>query len=174
MPNDIEHSQPSRIIRRRELERLLGIGHSTIYSRLKPSSRAYDPKMPKPFGIGGGRVGWLEHEVVAYIQLLSHSRGQKAVAIPTLPTPTEMEPQPVETTPRRNKSVSPKKSVVSAARQMPERSRPSREQPAPGSDTYRFLTSIRGVYEWFLRILFSSKAFAGHLANREVGTHTKE
>lgn len=61
-----------QIIRRREVERRLGISRSTIYDRLDPHSPRHDPAFPKQFTLGGSSrsVGWLEHEVDAYIAAL--------------------------------------------------------------------------------------------------------
>ena len=37
-----------RIVRMKELTQILGISRSTIYDKLNPKSRRYDPRFPKP------------------------------------------------------------------------------------------------------------------------------
>lgn len=62
-------NSPIRILRRRDLEARLGLSRSTIYDRINPDSPRYDPAFPKPISLGGGTaIGWLEHEVEAWIQ----------------------------------------------------------------------------------------------------------
>ncbi|RDZ27452.1 helix-turn-helix transcriptional regulator [Lysobacter silvisoli] len=41
-----------RAIRLPEVLDMLGISKSTLYGRLDPASRSYDPRMPKPFKLG--------------------------------------------------------------------------------------------------------------------------
>ena len=58
-----------QIVRRRQLEALLGLSRSTIYDRINPCSPRYEAAFPKPIHLGGGSaVGWLEHEVEAWLQ----------------------------------------------------------------------------------------------------------
>ncbi|OGS97718.1 MAG: hypothetical protein A3K04_09660 [Gallionellales bacterium RBG_16_56_9] len=64
-------SQPVTLIRRVELQRRVGLSKSAIYDRLDPKSTRHDPSFPRPVSLGGGRaVGFLEHEVDAYIAAL--------------------------------------------------------------------------------------------------------
>ncbi len=55
---------PLQIMRRREVEKRTGLGCSTIYLYMQQGT------FPKPIRLGGGAsaVGWLEHEVDAWIQ----------------------------------------------------------------------------------------------------------
>lgn len=58
-----------RILRRRDLEALLRLSRTTIYDRINPHSPRYDAAFPKPIRLGGGvAVGWLAHEVEAWVQ----------------------------------------------------------------------------------------------------------
>jgi len=50
-----------RIIRRREVETLVGLSRSTIYSRMAQGT------FPKPIPIGGRLVGWLSSDIQAWI-----------------------------------------------------------------------------------------------------------
>ncbi|MCB1633832.1 MAG: AlpA family transcriptional regulator [Xanthomonadales bacterium] len=57
-----------RIIRRCQLETLVGLKRSTIYDKLNPKSPRYDPTFPKPIRLGGNSVGWVASEVEAWLQ----------------------------------------------------------------------------------------------------------
>jgi prophage regulatory protein len=56
---------PLRILRRPEVEKRIGIGRSTIYLHMQQGT------FPKPIRLGDGNaaaVGWLEHEIDAWLQ----------------------------------------------------------------------------------------------------------
>lgn len=56
------------ILRRREVERRTGLSRSSIYERIASTdSDSANPAFPRPIQIGGRAVGWLEHEVTAWI-----------------------------------------------------------------------------------------------------------
>ncbi|MGH8541760.1 MAG: helix-turn-helix transcriptional regulator [Stenotrophobium sp.] len=57
------------ILRRRDLEARLRLSRSTIYDKINPGSPRYDASFPKPIRLGGGAaVGWLAHEVDAWLR----------------------------------------------------------------------------------------------------------
>lgn len=58
-----------RLLRRTQLEDLLGISRSTIYARLDSKSKQYDPNFPKPIKLSASSdsVAWVEAEAQAYI-----------------------------------------------------------------------------------------------------------
>lgn len=58
------------IIRRKQVETRTGLTRTGIYDRLNPKSPYYDPTFPKQISLGTGAsaVGWLEHEVNAWIE----------------------------------------------------------------------------------------------------------
>lgn len=63
----------NEIIRLKQLKAALGLGRSTIYTRMKS-----DPQFPKKICLnssGKGAVGWDRREVDAYIEKLKHERG---------------------------------------------------------------------------------------------------
>lgn len=63
-------SQPQyalSILRRKQLESRTGLSRSTIYGRINPNSPSYDQTFPKPIELGAHSVGWLEHEVDAWL-----------------------------------------------------------------------------------------------------------
>jgi len=60
-----------RLIRRAQVELMLGISRSTIYVRLDPKSKQYDPDFPKPIQLcpSSTSVAWVENECQEYIAL---------------------------------------------------------------------------------------------------------
>ena len=64
-----------KVIRIKRLQDMLGISKSTIYSRIDPDSKWFDPDFPKPFKIGGYAVGWDVREVMRFVEL--KKRGAK-------------------------------------------------------------------------------------------------
>ncbi|MGL5472962.1 MAG: helix-turn-helix transcriptional regulator [Shewanella sp.] len=48
-----------RVVRIKELTRIVGLSRSTIYNKLNPKSKGYDPEFPKPLRLGASSVGWL-------------------------------------------------------------------------------------------------------------------
>jgi len=58
---------PLSILRRRSLETRVGLSRSTIYDKINVKSPRYDATFPKPIRLGGGVVGWLEHEVTEWL-----------------------------------------------------------------------------------------------------------
>ena len=72
-------TQPAPVIlRRKQLEARIGLGRSSIYDRINPESRYYDPTFPKPIKLGSGKnppVGFIEAEVNAWLNAqISKSR----------------------------------------------------------------------------------------------------
>jgi len=64
-----------RIIRRREVERRIGISRSALYRRIAKGT------FPKPVTLSGGRaVGWIEREVDAFLARCVAQRDRKAAA----------------------------------------------------------------------------------------------
>ena len=56
-----------KIYRRKDVEAKLCISRSSIYDRLDPKSKRYDPTFPRPLKMGH-MVGWLESEIDAWIK----------------------------------------------------------------------------------------------------------
>ena len=62
--------QPLTILRRKQVEARTGLSRSTIYAKLRRNterSSEFDPTFPRPVSIGPKAVGWLEHEVDAWL-----------------------------------------------------------------------------------------------------------
>ncbi|HCI96921.1 MAG TPA: AlpA family transcriptional regulator [Providencia sp.] len=53
-----QNNLPIRILRMTELTVMLGISRSSIYEKLNPRSKYYDPDFPKPIKLGASSVGW--------------------------------------------------------------------------------------------------------------------
>ena len=63
-----------------------GLSRSTIYDRINPNSKRFDPAFPKPISLdggGGGRaIGFVESEVDDYLKhLVELSRRVKSVPV---------------------------------------------------------------------------------------------
>lgn len=56
-----------KVIRRKELSEMIKLCPSTIYDKMNPDSPRYDASFPKRVHLGIKSVGWLEHEVEAWI-----------------------------------------------------------------------------------------------------------
>lgn len=55
------------VIRRKQLEKKLGLSRSAIYDRLNPKSTNHDPSFPKPIPLGARAVGFIESEANAWL-----------------------------------------------------------------------------------------------------------
>ncbi len=58
------------ILRRKQVEARTGLSRSSIYARLRKSSKRpgdYDPTFPKPISVGAKAVGWIEAEIDAWL-----------------------------------------------------------------------------------------------------------
>lgn len=56
-----------RLLRRKQVEQAIGLSRSTIYARLDPNSRHYDPTFPRPVSLGSMSVAWVESEIQSWI-----------------------------------------------------------------------------------------------------------
>lgn len=62
-----QESQSLTVIRIDELRQVSGLSRSTIYEKLNPKSPRYDPSFPTRVHIGVSAVGWLRHEIEAWL-----------------------------------------------------------------------------------------------------------
>jgi prophage regulatory protein len=68
---------PKKFLRLPELESMTGLKRVSIYNRLNPSSKYFDPDFPKSISLsasGKGSVAWLVSEVEAWMDLRLASR----------------------------------------------------------------------------------------------------
>ena len=65
---------PKCVIRLKELMHILKVSRSTVYLRINPQSKYYDPMFPKSIRLGMKAVGWVLEDVHAYIENLRHQQ----------------------------------------------------------------------------------------------------
>lgn len=57
----------TRIIRRKQVEALTGLSRNAIYDRITENGPYHDPTFPKPVKLGGRAIGFIESEVIEWI-----------------------------------------------------------------------------------------------------------
>ncbi|ALE55200.1 hypothetical protein AC233_11335 [Burkholderia sp. HB1] len=57
-----------KVLRMKQLVLMVGLGKSTVYDYLNPKSPRYDPTFPKSVKLGASAVGWIDHEVTAWLE----------------------------------------------------------------------------------------------------------
>ena len=63
-----------RIIRISGLTQRIGMSKSFVYDKLNPKSPRHDPQFPRPLSLGPCAVGWLEHEIIQWIESCAKNR----------------------------------------------------------------------------------------------------
>lgn len=66
-PTVVHHRSVDRVIRLKELSQQVGLSRSTIYDRMNPQSKRFDPTFPRPIRLGLASVGWSQRTVMAWI-----------------------------------------------------------------------------------------------------------
>ncbi|OLU32892.1 hypothetical protein BVH06_10160 [Pseudomonas sp. PA27(2017)] len=56
-----------RVIRLKDVVGMTGLARSTIYDRMDRGSPRYDESFPRPIRLGRNSVGWIELEIVCWI-----------------------------------------------------------------------------------------------------------
>jgi prophage regulatory protein len=56
------------ILRKRTLCQRIGLSPAHVYAMLDPKSSSHDPSFPRQIRLGAAAVGWLEHEVQAWLE----------------------------------------------------------------------------------------------------------
>ena len=78
MTNQQEAPQLRHFIRLEAVLTALGLSSpESIWARLRPHHRLYDPLMPKPIKVGKRAVAWDAAEIAAYQQMLMEKREQQ-------------------------------------------------------------------------------------------------
>ena len=62
------------IIRLKQLMQITGLSRSSIYEKINANSSYYEAQFPRPISLGASAVGWVEHEVQAWINLRIQDR----------------------------------------------------------------------------------------------------
>ena len=68
MNTNIPTSTTYRILTAKEVMDMLNIGHSTIYDWMNTKSPRYDAAFPKSIKLGKSKVGWMESQLVEWLQ----------------------------------------------------------------------------------------------------------
>lgn len=63
-----------QIIKFDELSQLTRLSRSTLYEKLNEKSSRYDKTFPKQLKLSNNAVGWLEHEVLEWLQSKANER----------------------------------------------------------------------------------------------------
>ena len=58
----------NKMVRRKEVESLLGLSRSTIYDKMNPKSPRYDKDFPKPVKLSLSAVGWFEKDICTWLK----------------------------------------------------------------------------------------------------------
>lgn len=64
---------PPRVMRIKELKYRSGLCRASIYNRMNPRARGFDPRFPKPIKLGSS-VGWIESEFLVWLKALMDER----------------------------------------------------------------------------------------------------
>lgn len=65
--SDLIHD-PLTILRKRQLCARIGLSPAQVYAMLDPKCSSYDPTFPKQVRLAVSAVGWLEHEIQAWLE----------------------------------------------------------------------------------------------------------
>lgn len=69
LPNVAEKKEMSpKVLRKKQVREMTGLSYSTIYAKLNPKSKQYDPTFPKQFRISTGIVGWYQTEIATWLK----------------------------------------------------------------------------------------------------------
>ena len=63
-----------QIIRMGDVSKLSGLSRSTLYEKLNEKSSRYDNSFPKQLKLSRNAVGWLEHEVLEWLDSKAKER----------------------------------------------------------------------------------------------------
>jgi prophage regulatory protein len=63
-----------RILKIHEVLEMTSLARATHFAKLNAKSASYDPEYPKPIKLGARSVGYVEQEVVAWLQARMEAR----------------------------------------------------------------------------------------------------
>lgn len=63
-----------KILRQKQVSEMVGLSRTTLWERERAG------KFPKRIDLGGGRIGWLESEVIEWIESRARGIGQGGAA----------------------------------------------------------------------------------------------
>ncbi|MEB3755173.1 helix-turn-helix transcriptional regulator [Acinetobacter sp. MD2(2019)] len=56
-----------RMMRMGDLKQLIGLSRSSVYDKMNPKSKRYDPSFPRPIKLSLSAVGWFEQDVIDWL-----------------------------------------------------------------------------------------------------------
>ena len=57
-----------KIIRIKDVVSMIGVARSTIYDWINSESPRFDSTFPKPIKFGKNSVGWIQHQLIVWIE----------------------------------------------------------------------------------------------------------
>lgn len=60
-----------QLLRRLQVQKMTGLGRSSVYAKMNPGCKQFDPEFPTPISLSlgaKGSVAWIESEVIAWIE----------------------------------------------------------------------------------------------------------
>ena len=57
-----------KIIRIKDVVSMVGVARSTIYDWINSKSPRFDSTFPKPIKLGKNSVGWIQHQLIEWIE----------------------------------------------------------------------------------------------------------
>ena len=67
-------TKPLKILKIDEVLKLTSLSRATHFAKLNKKSRSYDPEYPKPIKLGPRSVGYVEQEVIDWLQARMEAR----------------------------------------------------------------------------------------------------
>lgn len=64
-----QRNELRRIIRIKDLVKMIGVSRSSVYDRLSKTSPRYDAQFPTPVRLGMNTVGWFVDEIEAWLSI---------------------------------------------------------------------------------------------------------
>jgi len=68
MNTNVSTKASIRILRIKDVCAMLGIARSTIYDWMQKKSKRYDPTFPKSIPLGKSSVGWVEGQLIEWVE----------------------------------------------------------------------------------------------------------
>jgi len=63
-----------RIIRLKELMLMTGLSRATVFNKMNDTHSQFDDAFPRSIKLGKSSTGWLQHELIEWIESLSEQR----------------------------------------------------------------------------------------------------
>lgn len=85
------------VVRRKRVAEKLECSLSSLYNKLNPKCKYYDPTFPKPIRLGANSVGWIESEIDDWLQSRERVNGASEI-VPSV-THAVLRPQGAQLAP---------------------------------------------------------------------------